>query len=150
MELHGGSSCRPEAGDALAKFPDEKRVSLLRRRGLACLLALAFWPSVSASAAPVDLRLAKEKFKQLCAVCHGPSGRGDGPAAAALNPKPRNYSDKAFASRITDAAMFEIIKRGGAAVQKSPAMPAWGEALSEDEVRSLVAYIRTLMPPREK
>jgi len=134
----------------LAKFPDEKRVSLLRRRGLACLLALAFWPSVSASAAPVDLRLAKEKFQQLCAVCHGPSGRGDGPAAAALNPKPRNYSDKAFASRITDAAMFEIIKRGGAAVQKSPAMPAWGEALSEDEVRSLVAYIRTLMPPREK
>ena len=96
-----------------------------------------------------DLKLAKEKYQQLCAVCHGAAGKGDGPAAAALNPKPRDYSDKAFARRITDAAMLEIIKRGGAAVQKSPAMPAWGEVLREEEIRSLIAYIRTLMPPGE-
>lgn len=105
------------------------------------------WLLAPAGAAPADLKLAQEKYRQLCAVCHGPMGKGDGPAAAALNPKPRNYTDKAFASRVTDAEMFEIVKRGGAAVRKSPAMPAWGEALSDEEIRSLVAYIRVLANP---
>lgn len=45
---------------------------------------------------------------------------------------------------MTDGAMFEIIKRGGAAVKKSPSMPAWGEALSDGEIRDLIAYIRSL------
>jgi caa(3)-type oxidase subunit IV len=34
----------------------------------------------------------KETFQQLCATCHGAQGRGDGPAAAGLNPKPRNFA----------------------------------------------------------
>jgi len=33
-----------------------------------------------------------DKYKVLCASCHGPSGQGDGVAAAALNPKPRNFA----------------------------------------------------------
>lgn len=79
---------------------------------------------------------------QLCAPCHGASGRGDGPAAAALNPKPRDYTDKKFS--ISDDAMRDIIKRGGAAMGKSPVMPAWGQALSDEDIRNLIAYIRSL------
>ena len=36
---------------------------------------------------------AKTVFAQRCTLCHGPEGKGDGPAAANLNPKPRNYGD---------------------------------------------------------
>src|SRR5262245_2085275 len=36
---------------------------------------------------------ARQLFATVCATCHGPTGQGDGQAAASLNPKPRNYTD---------------------------------------------------------
>src|SRR6185503_5050018 len=45
---------------------------------------------------------AKEIFKSRCATCHGNEGRGDGPGAIALNPKPRNYHDKDWQAKVTD------------------------------------------------
>ena len=55
--------------------------------------------------------------------CHGSSGQGDGPASASLNPKPRKYADKEWQASVTDEYIEKIIKLGGAAVGKSPAMP---------------------------
>lgn len=112
--------------------------------GSACLFSVLLGSALPARAAQPDVERGKEKYRQFCAVCHGASGRGDGPAAAALNPKPRNYTDKEFVARMTDRAMFEIIKQGGAAVKKSPSMPAWGEALRDEEIHDLIAYIRSL------
>ncbi len=63
-------------------------------------------------------------FKTVCATCHGQDGRGDGPAAASLNPKPRNYTDKVWQASVTDDQIKNTILMGGAAVGKSPAMPA--------------------------
>lgn len=42
-----------------------------------------------------ELKKGEELFSQNCASCHGEKGAGDGPAAQALNPKPRNYTDPA-------------------------------------------------------
>jgi mono/diheme cytochrome c family protein len=84
----------------------------------------------------------KEKFQQICASCHGPEGHGDGPAAAALNPKPRNLSDATYVSTLTDEHLFKTIKEGGASVGKSPLMPAWGSTLSDDDIRNVIAFIR--------
>ncbi|MBI3395341.1 MAG: c-type cytochrome, partial [Spirochaetia bacterium] len=39
-----------------------------------------------------DSAKAKKLFTERCSTCHGPMGKGDGPAGAALNPKPRNFS----------------------------------------------------------
>lgn len=87
-----------------------------------------------------DLSAGKAKYNQFCATCHGASGKGDGPAAAALNPKPRNLS----ATKRSDAELKKIIKEGGAANGMSPLMPPWGPSLSEQDVTNLIAYIRSL------
>jgi mono/diheme cytochrome c family protein len=84
----------------------------------------------------------KEKFNQICASCHGEKGHGDGPAAAALNPKPRDLSDPKYVSTISDEQMFKTIKEGGAAIGKSPLMPAWGSVLTDNDIWNVIAYIR--------
>jgi mono/diheme cytochrome c family protein len=75
----------------------------------------------SASASP-DSKV-RQIFSTRCAGCHGPSGKGDGPIAASLTPRPRDYSDAAWQKATTDEALETVIARGGAAVQKSPMMP---------------------------
>jgi mono/diheme cytochrome c family protein len=67
---------------------------------------------------------AKEIFATRCTPCHGPEGRGDGPASVTLDPKPRNFHDHDWHASVDDAHIEQIIKFGGAAVGKSPAMPS--------------------------
>lgn len=86
----------------------------------------------------------KKLYGQFCASCHGESGKGDGPASAALNPKPRNHTDKEYMSKLSDEDMMKVIKEGGTSVGKSPIMPPWGAALKDDQVKDVIAYIRTL------
>lgn len=62
-------------------------------------------------------------FKSLCSTCHGESGQGDGPGAVTLDPKPRNYTDKAWQATVTDEQIAKTIVLGGAAVGKSALMP---------------------------
>ncbi|NVB82559.1 MAG: c-type cytochrome [Kofleriaceae bacterium] len=71
-----------------------------------------------------DVQEARQTFQTLCVTCHGESGRGDGIAAKNLDPKPRNYTDKAWQASVTDDQIKEIIVKGGAGVGKSPVMPA--------------------------
>lgn len=87
---------------------------------------------------------AKTKFETICAACHGTQGQGDGPAAAALNPKPRNFTESAYMKTRTDEQLAKVIKEGGAAAGKSPMMAAYGSMLSDDQIKEIVAYIRTL------
>jgi mono/diheme cytochrome c family protein len=79
-------------------------------------------PAAAASADPATR--AKDIFSQRCVPCHGATGQGDGPASASLDPKPRKYADKAWQASVTDDYLEKIIKLGGAAVGKSPAMPS--------------------------
>jgi mono/diheme cytochrome c family protein len=62
-------------------------------------------------------------FVQTCALCHGADGTGNGPMAAQLNPKPRNYTDPNWQLSITDEEIKQIIVQGGQGVGKSPSMP---------------------------
>lgn len=71
-----------------------------------------------------------------CTPCHGPGGKGDGPAAAALNPKPADWTSKKVQSE-TDGELFWKISNGRGA------MPPW-KHLSEKERWQLVNYIRSL------
>lgn len=84
----------------------------------------------------------KEIFQTNCATCHGPEGKGDGPAAAALSPKPRNLSDAEYVSKLSNEHLFKVISEGGASVGKSPMMAAWGGILSENDILNVIAYIR--------
>lgn len=97
-----------------------------------------------------DPKAGKAKYDSLCGGCHGTSGKGDGPAAGGLNPKPQDHTNGKYMNTLGDPYLFDIIKNGGAGVKKSPLMPAWGNTLKDDDVRNLVAYIRTLAKPPYK
>jgi cytochrome c len=92
-----------------------------------------------------DAAKGAETYKLYCLPCHGEKGKGDGVAAAALNPKPRDFTDKALMATIPDKQVFTAIKDGGAAVGKSPLMIAWGAILVEDQkIHDVAAYVRSL------
>jgi len=97
------------------------------------------------TAAPAQQEFdAKTQFQTVCATCHGPTGEGNGPGAAALNPKPADFADPAFWQGKTDAELLKAIREGGASVGKSPLMPAWGALYDQAKAEALLAYLKTL------
>lgn len=79
-------------------------------------------------------------FESRCASCHGPQGRGDGPQAPFLSPRPASLIS-AGTSVKTDAELLAVITNG----KPRTSMPAWNGVLSEQERRDVLAYIRTLV-----
>ena len=84
---------------------------------------------------------ARQRFGTLCITCHGSSGRGNGPAGMALQPRPRDFTDFRWQDSVTDQHIKQIILRGGAAVGKSPLMPANPDLEGQDEVLNALAKI---------
>ena len=80
-------------------------------------------------------------FMSTCAPCHGPEGRGDGPAAESLNPKPRNYHDAKWQASVSDDDLKKTIQLGGAKTGKSAYMPGHPE-YDDATLTGLVHVIR--------
>jgi mono/diheme cytochrome c family protein len=93
--------------------------------------------------APQQAFDARGAFATVCSTCHGPSGHGDGPGAAALSPKPADFSAQAFWADKTDEELIKAIREGGASVGKSPLMPAWGGLYDEAKAQAILEYIKT-------
>jgi mono/diheme cytochrome c family protein len=94
-----------------------------------------------AAKSPADQ--ARAMFETVCAVCHGANGKGDGAAAANLNPKPRDYTDPKWQASVTDDQIKQTILLGGAGVGKSPMMPAQPQLKNQPQVLDeLVKIIR--------
>ncbi len=75
-----------------------------------------------------------------CASCHGDTGKGDGPAGAALDPKPSDLhgipeGDDFIYWRINEGGAFEPFNSG---------MPAWKGIIGDDDIWRVVAYVRSL------
>lgn len=102
----------------------------------------------AAAGAGVGEQKARDLFLSLCSTCHGSSGHGDGPGAAAINPKPRSFADVAWQDSVTDEHIQKVIVFGGAAVGKSPFMPAQPDLKSQPDV--LVALTRIVRGFRGK
>ena len=100
--------------------------------------------AATAAAADADpVAEAKNIFATRCVTCHGASGKGDGAAASALNPKPRDYTDKAWQASVTDEQLAKAIVEGGAAIGKSALMPANPDLKGKDAVvAEIVKLIR--------
>ncbi len=99
---------------------------------------------VGAAMAKGDPAKGKASYDQMCASCHGPAGKGDGAAAAALNPKPKDLTNPGYVKGLKDDYMKKLVKEGGQAVGKSPLMPPLGSALKDDDVENVIAYVRSL------
>ena len=98
---------------------------------------------VAANDAAPSAKEARTLFDSLCFTCHGSSGHGDGPGAGALNPKPRSFADTAWQASVTDEQIEKTIVFGGAAVGKSPMMPAQPQLKGKTEtLAALVKIVR--------
>jgi mono/diheme cytochrome c family protein len=103
-------------------------------------------------AKPLPASDAKEMFTSYCAPCHGASGKGDGPAAAALTPKPADLTQ--FAKRrggTFSAKDFEDKLNGNmmAPAHGSTSMPVWGPTFRQFgneqlRVANLRKYVESL------
>lgn len=100
----------------------------------------------AANEAAGDAVHGKELYSQNCITCHGPGGKGDGPGAAALNPKPRNFTDAAYMDKLTDTDIRNTIKYGGS-IKGMPQMPS-NPQYNDADLASLVAYVRTFSHPK--
>lgn len=85
----------------------------------------------------VSRREVRRLYRRHCSSCHGRDGRGRGPAAALLDPPPRNFRGDTLARR-TDRELFEVITEG----RPERGMPGWKGVLSEGERWALVRYLR--------
>lgn len=101
-------------------------------------------PPPTAPAVADPAAKAKELFAQRCVPCHGAEGKGDGVASKGLTPPPRNFSDPSWQASVTDEHIQTIIHFGGAAVGKSPAMPANPDLADPAVLAALRAHVRSL------
>ncbi|MCB9567287.1 MAG: c-type cytochrome [Myxococcales bacterium] len=82
-----------------------------------------------------------------CANCHGPEGRGDGPAGRAISPRPRDFSDAAWQRSVSDARIQRVIVEGGAALGLTPTMAPNPDLRGRPEVvDALVRRVRGFAP----
>ena len=86
-------------------------------------------------------------FTQNCAACHGEDGRGDRKLSdlgfAHFGVKMPDFTDCSFANREADNDWSSTIHRGGRARAFPRAMPAWDQALSDDEINAIIGYLRS-------
>ena len=105
---------------------------------LASVAAMLFFPH------PVPKRAtpAERLYLTHCATCHGANGEGSWRATLFLM-RPGNLADPRAMDSLSDEYLFLLIRNGGAPLGK-PGMPAFAYHLSDDEIRELIRYLRTL------
>ena len=94
------------------------------------------------------LEAVKKTYDKRCAPCHGKTGEGNGPAAAFMTPRPRNFTWGIYKFRTTpsgyvptDEDLFRTIRHG----LTGTAMPGW-PLFTDDEINALIQYIKTFAP----
>ncbi len=110
----------------------------MKTLSLACLIFCA--AATVVAAAPDSMEKGKKIYLENCAPCHGASGGGDGPAAAVLKPKPRNFKEGKFQYGDSVAQLKKTIKTG----VNGTGMPAWGPTLKDREIETVIEYIKSL------
>ena len=86
-----------------------------------------------------DAAKGESVFKNFCVMCHGPQGKGDGPAAKGLTPPPANLTSEDV-RQDPDEELLGIIRNG----KPGTAMPPWKTSLSEQQILDVLAYVRSL------
>lgn len=92
-------------------------------------------------AVPAHAQSAADLYGQRCAGCHGPKGKGDGPAGKFLTPKPSDFAVSLKGK--ADDWITKAIKGGGQAVGEAAVMPPSPD-LTDDQIKALVDYVKQL------
>ena len=106
------------------------------------LVALVLASVVHAGELPADAQL----YADRCSGCHGDGGGGDGPAAAALIPKPRNFHDAAFWHDRSLDQVKTVVTKG----KPGTMMPGFEGVLTEAEIDAVARFVRRFDPGAAK
>jgi mono/diheme cytochrome c family protein len=98
-------------------------------------------PWTSPEFATASVYRGKTLYKEYCAQCHGFTGKGDGPAASGLEPKPAIHVDIPV-ENLPKEYLYNVINHGGPAVGKSSNMPYWGLTIGQQGVADVIAYLK--------
>lgn len=82
----------------------------------------------------------KVLFEAQCSSCHGPGGKGDGPAGQALNPPAADLT------KVTEGDDYEFyrISEGGGFAPYNSAMPPHKSTLTEDQIWKIISFVDSL------
>lgn len=114
-------------------------------------LSLSYPVGAQMAAKRGDLAIGKKVFEEICFACHGLKGDGKGPSWFNTKPSPQIFINSVYMSRLTDEYTFNVVKYGKLRVLKreipdkkfeSLAMPAFGHALEDDQIRELIKFER--------
>lgn len=120
----------------------------MKALGYASLWTLVF---VCAALAPAKSQSSRGKtvFEAKCVECHGMSGKGDGPAASLLLPRPRDFTSGKYKIRTTESGtvptdedLIQTIRHG----MSGTSMTGWDRVMSDEDIRAVTEYIKTLSP----
>jgi caa(3)-type oxidase subunit IV len=89
---------------------------------------------------------AAASFGTICATCHGAGGRGDGPAGAALDPVPADFTEAVFWEDRDRDRILTVIRDGAAAVGGSPLMAPWGALYTAEQLEEMADYVMSFRP----
>ena len=116
-------------------------MKLLARMGSLMILAGAFWTVLARAATPPPKAdEAADLFKSKCSMCHGPEGKG---FSAIKTP---DFTDPKWQASKKDSEIVDTIKNG----KKDTMMKGFGDKLKDDEIESLMKYIRSLDSSKKK
>ena len=90
---------------------------------------------------------AASTFGVVCAVCHGQTGQGDGPAGLALDPRPANLNDVEFWAERDEERIFNVIRDGAASVGGSALMVPWRNSFDDEQIQALADYVVATFRP---
>lgn len=107
--------------------------------GVVSIILTGSW--AIAQSLPGNLKQGESLYQQHCVRCHGASGDGLGRDVKDLIVPPADFHSLKSRSK-TDAELLLAIKQG---VLFSP-MHGWSDRLSEQQMRDVLGYIRTLAP----
>ncbi len=105
------------------------------------LLFLVMTAIIAAGSESAGAQSATSVYAQECAACHGPKGKGDGPAGQVMAPPPPPFSTTLKGK--SDGWIESVIAQGGPAAGLSPGMPAHPN-LSVSQLKDLTQYIKGL------
>jgi mono/diheme cytochrome c family protein len=133
----------------------ERRSHRLRPAAIVAFVAVAvsaaalFALRLSAQAPPASLSRGRAVYDHHCVECHGKEGRGDGPAAFQLIPKPRDFTTARYKIRTTatgtlptDEDLLRSVRQG----LYGTAMPAWQQILPDDDIVAVVEVVKSFSP----
>jgi mono/diheme cytochrome c family protein len=126
------------------------RVAVLALLGL--LVSSAFGARMLAqrsSAPSAPPSRGKQVYDAHCVECHGADGKGDGPAAHLMIPRPRDFTRGRYKIRSTESGsvptdddLLRTVRQG----LYASSMPAWQKLLPDDDIKLVVDYVKTLSP----